>query len=179
MMTTSVRQALPQGLRVAPVPLWWRDAIGIACWATALAVAGLWLSGRGLQGLTTGTAGALTSVGRLTGLVAADLLLVQVFLMARVPLIERSYGQDELARRHRLVGFWSFNLLVAHIVLITLGYTLAEHSDVFHETWTLVTSYGGILLALLGTLCLVAVTVTSIRVARRKLQYESWHLLHL
>ena len=178
-MTTSVRTARPQGLRVAPVPLWWRDAVSIACWATALVVAALWLSGRGLQGLTTGTAGALTSVGRLTGLVAADLLLVQVFLMARVPLIERSYGQDELARRHRLVGFWSFNLLVAHVVLITLGYTLADHSDVFHETWTLVTSYGGMLLALLSTLCLVAVTVTSIRVARRKLRYESWHLLHL
>ena len=35
------------------------------------------------------------------------------------------------------------------------------------------------LLALAGTLCLVMVVVTSIRLARRRLRYESWHLLHL
>ena len=35
------------------------------------------------------------------------------------------------------------------------------------------------LLATAGTALLVVVTVTSIRRARRKLRYESWHLLHL
>ncbi len=38
------------------------------------------------------------SLGRLTGLVASDLLLVQVLLMARVPAVERAVGQDRLAR---------------------------------------------------------------------------------
>ena len=33
---------------------------------------------------------ALTSLGRLTGLVASDLLLVQVLLMARIPLVEQA-----------------------------------------------------------------------------------------
>jgi predicted ferric reductase len=173
------RRPPPARVRVRPTPRWWRDAAGVLSWASGLVVVTLWLSGRGLQLLAGRPADQLTSVGRLFGLLAADLLLVQVLLMARVPAIERSYGQDELARRHRLVGFWSFNLLVLHIVLITLGYTLADHSDVFHETWTLVTSYAGMLLATAGTLALVVVTVTSIRVARRKLRYESWHLLHL
>ncbi|MEZ5192355.1 MAG: hypothetical protein R2734_07460 [Nocardioides sp.] len=50
-------------------------------------------------------ADALLSTGRLTGLASADLLLVQVLLMARVPVLERAYGQDRLARLHRLVGF--------------------------------------------------------------------------
>ena len=35
------------------------------------------------------------------------------------------------------------------------------------------------LLAVAGTACLVMVVVTSIRAARRRLRYESWHLLHL
>ena len=35
------------------------------------------------------------------------------------------------------------------------------------------------LLAVAGTVCLVMVVVTSIRAARRRLRYESWHLLHL
>jgi predicted ferric reductase len=35
------------------------------------------------------------------------------------------------------------------------------------------------LLALAGALCLVMVVVTSVRAARSRLRYESWHLLHL
>jgi predicted ferric reductase len=153
--------------------------VAVACWASVLVVVALWLSGRGVQLLGAKPADLLTSLGRLTGLVAADLLLIQVFLMARVPIIERSYGQDELARRHRLVGFWSFNLLMAHVVLITIGYTLTDHSDLIRETWNIVTTYGGMLLAVAGTAALTAVTVTSVKIARRKLRYESWHLLHL
>ncbi len=87
-----------------------------------LVVIALWMSGGGLQDLAEPAGRGLTSLGRLTGLVAADLLLIQVLLMARIPLVERAYGQDELARRHRLVGFSSFNLMLAHVVLITLGY---------------------------------------------------------
>ncbi len=162
-----------------PTPTWWRDAAGALTWASMAVVCALWLSGRGVQLLGGKPADQLTSAGRLTGLVAADLLLVQVLLMARIPMIERSYGQDELARRHRLVGFWSFNLLMLHVALITLGYTLGDHADVFHETWHLLTTYGGMLLAYAGTAALTLVTITSIRVARRRLRYESWHLLHL
>ncbi|MDX2969219.1 ferric reductase-like transmembrane domain-containing protein [Kribbella solani] len=160
-------------------PSWWRDAIGVLCWVTVLVVVALWVSGRGFQNLLSGPADLLTSLGRLSGLVAADLLLVQVFLMARVPMIERSYGQDELARRHRLVGFWSFNLLLLHIGLILVGYTLRDHNDLVHETWSVVTTYGGMLLATAATLALTLVVVTSVRAARRALRYESWHLLHL
>ncbi|MGW7681585.1 ferredoxin reductase family protein [Kribbella sp. NPDC054772] len=165
--------------RVRATPAWWRDAIGLACWASSLVVIALWVSGRGLQNLAGGPADLLTTLGRLSGLVAADLLLVQVFLMARVPMIERSYGQDELARRHRLVGFWSFNLLLVHIVLILGGYTLRDHVNLLRETWTVVTTYGGMLLATAAAIALTLVVVTSVKVARRALRYESWHLLHL
>jgi predicted ferric reductase len=169
----------PARVRVRPTPAWWRDAIAMATWASGLVVVALWLSGRGVQLLGRSSGDQLTSVGRLLGLLAADLLLVQVLLMARVPMIERSYGQDELARRHRLVGFWSFNLLMAHILLITVGYAMTGHTGVLQQAWTLVSSYGGMLLAVAGTAALVAVTVTSVRAARRRLRYESWHLLHL
>ena len=178
MTSTAVRRPTAR-VQVRPAPRWWRDAAGVACWATVLVVLALWLSGRGLQNLASSPANFLISIGRITGLVAADLLLIQVILMARIPLIERSYGQDELARRHRLVGFWSFNLLLGHIAFITLGYTLADHSDLVHQTWTLVKSYPGMLLAVASSAALTVVAVTSVRAARRTLRYESWHLLHL
>ena len=169
--------------RLAPtgrrrVPHWWRDGVGSLTWASMLVVVALWVAGGGLQDLgQLGT--GLTSLGRLTGLVASDLLLIQVLLMARIPLVERSYGQDELARRHRLVGFTSFNLMVAHIVLIVFGYAAMEGRNLFAETWELVVDYPGMLIAVAGTAALVMVTVTSIKKARRTLRYESWHLLHL
>ena len=45
--------------------------------------------------------------------------------------------------------------------------------------WDLVVNYPGMLLATAATLCLVMVVVTSIKAARRRLRYESWHLMHL
>jgi predicted ferric reductase len=141
-------------------------------------VVALWLRGRGFQDLG-GVWSGFSSAGRLTGLISADLLLVQVLLMARVPWIERAYGQDRLARWHRLVGFTSFNLMLAHIVLITVGYAGTARASVLGEAWVLVTTYPGMLLATAGTAALVMVVVTSVRAARARLRYESWHLLHL
>jgi len=178
-MTTNVAPVRPARGRQSCAAPWWRDLVTATCWTRATVVAGLWLSGGGLRQLNGAAGDQLTSLGRLTGLVAADLLLMQVVLMARVPAIERSYGQDELARRHRLVGFTSFNLMMAHVVLIVFGYALTAHRRVLPETWALVRTYPGMLLATAGTALLVLVTVTSIRMARRKLRYESWHLLHL
>ncbi len=164
--------------RAARVPGWWRDAVGVAAWLSMLIVVALWITGGGIQSLGT-VAGAFTSLGRLTGLISADLLLIQVLLIARIPMVERVYGQDEVARRHRLVGFWSFNLMLAHLIAIIIGYALAANLNPVVQFWEMVVDYPGMLLALAGTLLLVLVTVTSIRRARRKLRYESWHLLHL
>ena len=165
--------------RVRPTRPWWRLSIATATYVSALIVAYLWLKGGGAHNLVASPADFLMSVARLAGLIASNLMLIQVLLMARVPMIERSYGQDELARKHRLVGFWSFNLLVVHVVLITFGYAVADNTDVLHQTKNLLTSYPGMLLAYAGAAALTLVTVTSIRMARRVLRYESWHLLHL
>jgi ferredoxin-NADP reductase len=105
--------------------------------------------------------------------------LVQLLLMARVPTLEHAFGQDRLARLHRLVGFSSFTLMLAHIGLTTWGYAAGRLSAAPGELWNLTVDYPGMLLAAAGTGCLVMVVVTSVKAARRRLRYESWHLLHL
>ena len=165
-------------LRPRAVPGWCRTASALAFWSVLVAVTALWVQGGGLGELGS-VAGALTSTGRLTGLIASALLLVQVFLMARVPWFEQAWGQDELARTHRLVGFTSFNLMLAHILLITLGYAANGSLGLWGTIVDLVLHYPGMLLAVAGTLALVMVVVTSIKKARAKLRYESWHLIHL
>ena len=94
-------------------------------------------------------------------------------------MLERSYGQDRLAHWHRLVGFTSFNLLVIHLGLTTLGYSFSEHENPVTEFVKLVIDYPGMLMAFAATLALVAVTVSSIKAARAAVRYESWHLIHL
>jgi predicted ferric reductase len=153
--------------------------LGAASIATVVIVVALWLRGRGLQDLAAGGGVAFTSAGRIAGLIAADLLLVQVLLIARVPWIERTYGQDRLARWHRVIGFTSVNLMVVHIVVVTVGYAAGDRRSLLGEAWSLVVTYPGMLLAAAGTAALIMVTVTSIRAARARLRYESWHLLHL
>ena len=69
--------------------------------------------------------------------------------------------------------------MLAHIALVTLGYAQSGQTGVLPQAWDLVATYPGMLLATAGTGLLVMVVVTSVRAARRRLRYESWHLLHL
>jgi predicted ferric reductase len=155
-----------------------RAGAGVAVAAGLALVTSWWVDGGG-PGALTGWATGLTSLGRLVGLLAADLLLVQVLLMARIPLVERAVGQDRLARWHRWTGFTSFTLMLAHVALVTWGYAAGDFGAVPGTFWDLTVTYPGMLLALAGTLCLVLVVVTSVRATRSRLRYESWHLLHL
>lgn len=154
--------------------------LGVAIiWGTSLAVATLWVAQGGIDTTVAGGAGALTAVGNLIGLAAANLLLYQVLLMARVPIFERGFGRDTITRLHRLTGFWSFWLFLAHIVLVVLGYSLTDSQNVFVQFWEMTVEYPGMLLSVVATLLLIAVVVLSVRRARRKVRYESWHLIHL
>jgi predicted ferric reductase len=171
--------AKPVSLRRRVTPCWWGDVGGLGAGVSLLIVTALWVSNGGVQQIAVGGAGAVSAVGRLTGLWASDLLLLQVLLLARIPLVERAFGQDRLARWHRWTGFTSFWLMITHILLITLGYAGAAHANAFAELWNMILTYPGMLLATAGTLALIMVVVTSIRAARRKLRYESWHLIHL
>jgi predicted ferric reductase len=157
---------------------WVRMLAGAALWSSLLLVAYWWDVDGGIRDLG-GRATGLTSAGRLTGLVASVLLLAQGLLMARLPVLESAYGQDRLARIHRIVGFTSFDLMVAHVVLITWGYAGGELSQTPTTLWDLLTQYPGVLLSAGGTVALVMVVVTSVKAARRRLRYESWHLIHL
>ena len=51
--------------------------------------------------------GWLTAAGRLSGFLGGYVLLVLVVLMARIPWLERSVGQDQLVRWHRRLGPWA------------------------------------------------------------------------
>ncbi|MFT8636708.1 MAG: ferric reductase-like transmembrane domain-containing protein [Pseudoclavibacter sp.] len=173
--------ARPRGAAapIGPYSRWWWAGAILVVWATSLFVLALWVSGGGVQTLWGGPGSALTSLGRITGLGAANLLLLQVVFMARVPVLERGFGHDALTRWHRWLGFWSFWLMLAHIALIVAGYAVAGRSDYWAQLWDMIWNFPGMLLAAVGTLLLVGIVAVSLRAARHRLRYENWHLLHL
>ena len=164
----------PEALRFG-----WADLLGPIGIASVVVVICMWLRTGGWQTTVAGFDSALGSLGLVTGLLAADLMILQVVLLARIPWVERAWGHDLLTHRHRTLGYWSFWLMIAHVVLFAVqrgnragtGWLEAQYELFIHNPW--------FLFATVGTLILIGVVVTSIQIARRRLRYESWHLIHL
>lgn len=138
----------------------------------------LWLADGGISAVSS-PATALTSGGRITGLLAGYLLLIQVLLLVRLPFLERIAGFDRLTRWHRLNGKVCINLILAHVVLITVGYAMTRRVSIVTETRFLLTGYYGMVAAVIGTALLLVVVLTSIVIVRRRLRFETWYLVHL
>ncbi len=142
----------------------------------AVAVVALWwLDPTTLDGLGT----EVTAAGRLAGLLGAYLVLVQLLLMSRLPWFERAVGFDRLTAWHRGLGTNTVLLLVAHVLLVVEGYSLADHRNVGSTGWRVLSTYPDMLEATTGLLLFGLVAVTSARAARARLSYEAWYAVHL
>ena len=156
-----------------------RAAIALiaACWVSVIVAVVLFLaSGRPAQ--IAGPADAVTAAGIVTGLIGTDLLLVMLVLAARIPWVDRTFGQDAAIRLHRRLGKPAVYLILGHGALIIVGYSLRDGLSLWHQTLSLL-SGADMLFAWLGTCLLVVVVVTSFVVVRRRLAHEVWHAVHL
>jgi predicted ferric reductase len=124
------------------------------------------------------TAGELTAGGRLAGLVGGYLLLVQVLLMSRVPIIDRACSGARQSRWHRDLGAYVVTIITIHVVLITLGYAASSKVGVWHEVWTLLTTYQDLISATIAFGILATISLVAIRAIRRRMPYGLWHLIH-
>ncbi|MGC5334783.1 ferredoxin reductase family protein [Micromonospora sp. DT62] len=125
------------------------------------------------------TATTVTAAGRITGLVAGYLLLVQVLMMSRLPILERWAGGERIARWHRDVGATLLVAVLAHASLILVGYADLEDNPVLTEAGVLLRDYEDMVSAFAAAGILVLVGLTSVRAIRTALPYELWHALHL
>jgi predicted ferric reductase len=156
-----------------------RDVTGVALWLCLLAPVLIWESNGGIGLLFGGPGDVLTTLGRLTGMVAAALMLVQILLAARLPWPEQGFGLDSLMAFHGGVGGSAFGLLMLHILLTTAGYAASARMPVLVQLWELIRTYPGMLLAACATGLLILVVISSRAPLRRLMRYETWHLVHL
>lgn len=172
---------VPRLQRAVPLPRSWSlRASDVAAFVlgNALLIGAMWVRHGGLAELGS-VAGIFTAAGQLTALLGTYLVLVQLVLMSRSPWLDQLFGMDRLAAAHRWVGFGAVSLLIGHGILTTIGYSLGDGSTVVGEAWTLLTTYPYVLMATVGMGLFIAVAVSSVRAARRRLSYETWYGIHL
>jgi predicted ferric reductase len=161
-----------------------RRAAAAAAWTVALgnaaAVVWLWWHGGNVTGVHD-SGELLTSLARLTGLLGAYLALIQVLLLARIPMLERLVGLDRLTIWHRWNGHACLYLILGHVAFSFYGYALMDGVSLPREVTTMIGGgvYPGMVTATVGTVLFVVVVLSSIVVARKRLPYEWWYAVHL
>ncbi|MEO8252030.1 MAG: ferredoxin reductase family protein [Chloroflexota bacterium] len=173
--------AIATSARRVPLPRTWALRpfdIGALLVGNGLFIVAMWWRHGGLDQLST-PGGGLTAAGQLTALLGTYLALVQVVLMSRSPWLDQLFGMHRLAAWHRWIGFSVVWLLLGHGVLTTVGYATFDKISAIGELWTMLTTYPYVLMGTAGFAMLLAVAITSVRLARRRLAYETWHGIHL
>lgn len=155
----------------------WRDALETAFWLSGVGAISLMLA----SGAPITTVGdSLTSIGRATGIVAASMMMVQLLVIARIPMIERRLGHDRAALLHGRLGRIGFFMIAAHIITLVLGYGARTHTGWWDQAWIFLLHFSTqMTLSVIGFWLLIAVVATSLAAVRRKWKYENWHAVHL
>jgi predicted ferric reductase len=121
---------------------------------------------------------AVLTVAKFVGLHASLVMMVQLVLVARLPWLDRRIGMDRLTLWHRWVGFALLWTILTHATLIILGYAALDRAPAW-RTFLGLAAVPASLLGMLAATLIVIVAASSARYARRRMQYETWHALHM
>jgi len=119
------------------------------------------------------------AIGQVTAIAGTYAALVGVLLASRAPWLDQVFGSDELRRIHGVLGFASVWAIGAHAVLSTVAFAGDALGQVVPTLISLVRTVPGMLGAIVGMGLLVLVAVTSMRAARQRISYETFHGVHL
>ncbi|MFM5905849.1 MAG: ferric reductase-like transmembrane domain-containing protein [Micrococcales bacterium] len=155
-----------------------QDLVEVFAWASAIAVVAMFLIDGGVKTVVD-VPSALGSLSRLTALVGTDLLLIHMLLIARVPWIDRLYGLDKATEAHKKLGKPILYLVSAHFLASLIGFSMTDGKNVIDEFWYFMTGMQDMITAALALLAMILVVVTSINIARKRISYEAWWLVHL
>ncbi len=155
----------------------WRDTLETVFWLSGVGAISLMLAA-GAPITTVGE--SLTAVGRATGIVAASMMMIQLLVIARIPIVERRLGHDRAALLHGRLGRIGFFMIAAHVFTLILGYAARTHTGWWNQAWNFLLNFSTqMTLSVIGFWLLIAVVATSLAAVRRKWKYESWHTVHL
>jgi predicted ferric reductase len=112
--------------------------------------------------------------GMTAGYGAAHMLIS----MSRAPWLERGVGAHRLVRWHAWGAPLVIILTLVHAIAAVMAWAQTKSIDLLAATDD-VLNLPGLITATVGTVILVLIGLASLRVLRRRISYERWHLLHL
>ncbi|WP_196778132.1 ferric reductase-like transmembrane domain-containing protein [Lentzea aerocolonigenes] len=118
------------------------------------------------------------TVAKFFGLHAALIMMCQLLLVARLPWLDRRIGMDRLTVWHRWNGFLLLWTVLTHATIVVLGYATLDNVSIA-KTFVALAGVPASLLGMLAATTILVTGVVSTRYVRRRLQYETWHGLHL
>ncbi|MGV8849740.1 MAG: ferric reductase-like transmembrane domain-containing protein [Propionibacteriaceae bacterium] len=154
-----------------------RDLLIVLAWSSVALALALWVADGGIQAIDS-SAKVFLAAGTVAGLVATDLMVIMLFLAARLPFIDRSLGHDRAIAMHNKLGRWVIIGLLLHAWMLVCGYAANSSTGLFDEVASLL-GIPDLLFSVIALGALAAVGVSSMVVVKRKLPYEVWHVIHL
>ncbi|MEY4310678.1 MAG: hypothetical protein RLZ71_604 [Actinomycetota bacterium] len=155
-----------------------QDIVETLAWATVVAVVAMFLADGAIAKITDWASG-LNALSRLTALVGTDLLLIHMLLIARVPWIDKLYGHDRATIAHKKLGKPILYLVIAHFAASLAQFAILDSKNVVDEFFSLITLTNDLLLSFFSLALMIFVVISSIKIARKKLSYEAWYIIHL
>lgn len=164
-------------LRRSRARSWHRDGIEAVPYIVASIAIALMIADGGL--LTVKPIDYVYAGGRALGIIAAVLMLSQVALAARIPLIEKALGHDRAIAVHTRLGKAAIVLMAFHAGVISL--MSAYYADIswWDQTVAMFTSQWYLAMAQVALGLFAVVFATALLVVRRRWRYETWHAVHL
>ena len=105
-----------------------------------IALFSIWYRGSNTLFALADTGGVWIALARLAGLIAEYCILAQIVLIGRIPFVERTFGHDKLNRIHHIVGLSVLIFMIAHPLMMTIGYAQANGTDLFTTYISFITS---------------------------------------
>lgn len=154
------------------------DLISAGGFVTAVSL-GIWVLNGGVAALLGGGIETLAGIGQLSGLIAALAALGGLILTSRPTWLERRYGQDTLVAAHRWFGIVTVVALLLHVVADTWAWGAATEGTIVTGLVDLWAHQEWMVAAIVGTVLILVLGLTSWRRLRRRLPYETWYFIHL
>ena len=106
------------------------------------------------------------------GFIALAMMVLQFALTARINKVEASYGFDVILQFHRYISLVAFAFVLIHpLILFAVKPETLQLLNIFTSPWRAK-------MAVLGTLALIILVVTTIWRQKLNIPYEAWRAAH-